>query len=205
MQDVMRHPMSNLQHKKNIQIQMDFFKSNYSIIATALFVLTILVAHIFSTNNYDWTKNTISDLGSQGYDRKLIMQFGFLAFGLILSLGILANGLTWWTTPILFYGLCVGLTGIFCTKPFFNLDNYSVTQATIHSTLAQIAGATFTLGILLQLFYSADKSEKWIHFVFFFLVIGFSASFGLMKNYQGIFQRLLYLTSFIWLIKFYKP
>lgn len=184
---------------------MDYIKSNYNIISTALFVLAIVVAHIFSTNNYDWTKNTISDLGSQGYDRKLIMQFGFLAFGLTLSVGILANGLTWRTTPILIYSLCVGLTGIFCTKPFFNLDNYSASQATIHSSLAQIAGATFTLGILVQLFYTADKSEKWIHFTFFILVVGLSASFGLVKNYQGIAQRLLYLTSFIWLIKFYKP
>jgi hypothetical membrane protein len=184
---------------------MDYLKTNYNIISTTFLVLVIIVAHIFSTNNYDWTKNTISDLGSQGYDRKLIMQFGFLAFGMILSAGILANGLTWWTTPILIYGLCVGLTGIFCTKPFFNFDNYSTSQATIHSALAQIAGVSFTLGILLQLFYSADKNEKWIHFIFFILVVVFSATFGLMKNYQGIAQRLLYLTSFIWLVKFYKP
>ena len=183
---------------------MDCIKSNYNIISTALFVLAIVLAHIFSTNNYNWTKNTISDLGCQGYDRNLIMRFGFLAFGLIFSAGILANGLTWRTTPTLIYGLCVGLTGIFCTKPFFSLDNYSALQATIHSALAQIAGATFTLGILLQLFYSADKSEKWIHFVFFIFVVGFSAAFGLMKSYQGIVQRLLYLTSFIWLIKYYK-
>jgi hypothetical protein len=184
---------------------MDYLKANYNIISTALFVFAIVVAHIFSTNNYDWTKNTISDLGSQGYDRKLIMQFGFLGFGLILSAGILTNGLLWRTTPILIYGLCVGLTGIFCTKPFSSLDNFSPIQSTIHSTLAQIAGATFTLGILVQLFYSANKSEKWIHFVFFILVLAFSASFGLTKNYQGIAQRLLYLTSFIWLIKYYKP
>ena len=106
---------------------MDYIKNNYNILSTALFILAIVVAHIFSTNNYDWTKNTISDLGSQGYDRKLIMQFGFLVFGLILAIGILANGLTWRTTPILIYGLCVGLTGVFCTKPYFNLDNYSTT------------------------------------------------------------------------------
>ena len=183
---------------------MDYIKSNYNIISTAVFVLASVVAHIFSTNNYDWTKNTISDLGSQGYDRKFIMQFGFLAFGLILSAGILANGFTWRTTPILIYGLCVGLTGIFCTKPFFTLDNYSASQATIHSVLAQSAGATFTLGILLQLFYTTDKIEKWTHFAFFILVVGFSASFGLFKNYQGIAQRLLYLTSFVWLIKFFR-
>ena len=157
----------------------------------------IVVAHIFSTNGYEWTKNTISDLGSQGYDRKLIMQVGFLAFGLTLIFGIVINGLTWRTAPILIYGLCVGLTGVFCTKPFFHLDNYSASQSTIHSVLAQIAGITFTLGILVQLIYSTNKSKKWIHFVFFILVVGISASFGLTKNYQGIAQRLLYLVSFI--------
>lgn len=183
---------------------MELLKSNYNIISTILFVLAIVVAHIFSTDNYDWTKNTISDLGSQGYGRKLIMQFGFLAFGLTLTAGILINGLTWRTTPILIYGLCVGLTGIFCAKPFFNLDTYSTTQATLHSALAQIAGMTFTLGILVQLFFTTNNNEKFIHLTFFILVIGFAASFGLVKNYQGILQRLLYLVSFIWFIKFYK-
>lgn len=183
---------------------MEYFKSNYNIIATALFVLVIVVAHIFSTNNYEWTKNTISDLGSQGYGRKSIMQFGFLVFGLILATGIIINGLTWRTTPILIYGLCVGFTGVFCTKPFFGVGNYSETQATIHSALAQIAGATFTLGILVQLFYATDKSEKWIHFTFFISVVAFSALFGLTTNHQGLAQRLLYLTSFIWLIRCFK-
>ena len=183
---------------------MELFKNNYSIISTTLFVLAIVIAHIFSTNGYEWTKNTISDLGSQGYNRKIIMQFGFLAFGLTLSVGILLNGLTWRTTPILIYGLCVGLTGIYCTKPFFNLDSYSETESAIHSALAQIAGITFTLGILVQIFYSANNSERWIHFIFLILVIGLSASFGLLKNYQGIAQRLLYLISFIWLVIFYK-
>lgn len=184
---------------------MDYLKNNYTILSTTIFVLAIIVAHIFATHNYNWTKNTISDLGAQGYERKYIMQFGFVAFGLILAAGMLVNGLTWRTTPIFIYGLCVGLTGFFCTKPFFNLDHYSTIQATIHSALAQMAGVTFTLGILFQLFYSPHKSDQWIHLIFFLLVIGFSASFGLVKNYQGIAQRLLYLTSFIWLIRFYKP
>ena len=56
---------------------MDLIKGNYNIIPTVLFVLAIVIVHIFSANNYDWTKNTISDLGSQGYDRKLIMQSAF--------------------------------------------------------------------------------------------------------------------------------
>ena len=184
---------------------MDILKSNYNIISPLLFVVFILVAHVFSTDNYDWTKNTISDLGAQGYEKKLIMQIGFLAFGLTLSIGLFLNGLTWRTTPILIYGLCVALTGIFCTKPFVDLDTYSTTQSTLHSTFAQIAGVTFSVGILTQIFFTTDNNLKYIHISFFILVIGLSATFGLLKNYQGIAQRLLYLTSFIWLVKYYKP
>jgi len=184
---------------------MELLKTNYNIISTILFVVFIIIAHIFSTDNYDWTKNTISDLGAQGYDRKLIMQIGFLVFGLTFAIGIFLNGLSWRTSPILVYGLCVALTGIFCTKPFFDTNTYSTTQSTLHSTFAQIAGVTFSIGVLTQVFFSSDNNSKLIHVTFFVLIIGLSATFGLLKNYQGITQRLLYLTSFIWLIKYYKP
>jgi len=158
---------------------MEFIKANYNIISTTLFVLFIITAHIFSTNNYYWIKNTISDLGAQGYERKLIMQIGFLIFGLTLSVGIFLNGLSLRSAPILIYGLCVALTGIFCTKPFFDANTYSTTQSTLHSIFAHIAGVTFTVGILTQIFFTTDKNLKYIHFAFFMLIIGLSATFGL--------------------------
>lgn len=184
---------------------MELLKSNYHTIATAVFVLFIIVAHLFSVGNYDWTKNTISDLGAQGYDRKIIMQIGFLAFGLILAIGIFLNGFSWRTAPILMYGLSVALTGIFCTKPFVDIGTYSATQSTLHSTFAQTAGVTFSIGILIQMFFATDHHSKYTHLLFFVLVIGLSATFGLLQHYQGIAQRLLYLTGFIWLVKYYQP
>lgn len=185
--------------------KMELLKTNYNIIATILFVVFIIVAHICSANNYDWTKNTISDLGAQGYNRKLVMQVGFLAFGFILTIGLSLNGFSWRTTPILIYALCVALTGIFCTKPFFALNTYSTTQSTLHSIFAQIAGMAFSIGILIQMFFTTDNNSKYIHLLFFILVIVLSATFGLLKNHQGIVQRLLYLISFFWLIKYYNP
>ncbi|MBK8110435.1 MAG: hypothetical protein IPK46_08955 [Saprospiraceae bacterium] len=74
----------------------------------------------------------------------------------------------------------------------------------IDSALAQLAGVSFTIGILVQSFYEPQK-RKMDPPNIFVLVIGLSASFGLVNHYQGIVQRLLYLTSFIWLIGFYKP
>ncbi len=183
---------------------MELFKQYYPLISTTLFVVVILLAHVFATDPYDWTKNTISDLGAQGYGKKSIMQIGFLVFGLTLSVGVLANGLSLRTTPILIYGLCIALTGIFCTKPFVEMESYSSSQSTLHSVFAQAAGVSFSIGILMQLFFTSENKLKYVHLLFFILVIGLSAAFGLVKNYPGIIQRLLYLTSFFWLIKYYK-
>lgn len=186
---------------------MDFLKSQYNIISIILFVLCIVIAHLVATNNYDFSKNTISDLGAQGYDRKLIVQTGFLLFGLTITAGVIANGLSLRTSPILIYGFCVALTGVFCTKPFFDIShiNYSETQSNLHSLFAQIAGLSFSIGILAQLFNETDRTGKIIHLVFFVLIIGLSATFKLLENYQGIAQRFLYLISFLWFINFYKP
>lgn len=183
---------------------MEYFKSNCSQFSIIVFVFFIVVAHVFATDNYNFTKNTISDLGAQAYSRKWIMQIGFLTFGMTLATGVFMNGFSFRTLPILIYALCVALTGVFCTKPFFQYSSFSETESTLHAVFAQIAGVTFSIGILTQIFFETDKSVKTTHFLFFLLVIGLSISFGLLKNYQGIAQRLLYLISFIWLIKFYK-
>lgn len=133
------------------------------------------------------------------------MQIGSLAFGLTLSVRIFLNGLSLLTSPILVYKLCVVLTGFFCTKPIAEFESYSTTQSTLHSTSSQIAGVTFSISILTQLFFNTENNFKLIHVTFVILVIGLSAILVLLNNYQGIALRILYLTNFICLIKYYKP
>lgn len=184
---------------------MTYFKTHYPIVSVAIFILFIALAHLFAINTYEWKTNTISDLGSQDYERKFIMQIGFLAFGLSLCAGIAVNGLTWRTALIFGYALSVGLTGIFCTKPFFVTDSYSVSESQMHSVFAQSAGFSLCLGILVQIFFTQSANEKFVHLPFFIAIIGLSATFGLVQEYQGIVQRVLYCTSFLWLVKLYKP
>ncbi len=184
---------------------MLFLKSYYPVLAVAVFVLLIITAHVFAVHQYNWTKNTISDLGAQGYERKWIMQTGFILFGITIAAGIGINTFSWRVAPVFVYGCCVALTGIFCTKPFFAQAAYSETEAALHSLFAQIAGFAFSIGIIVQMLFEPDIKTRYVHLAFFVLVIGCSVAFGLLKNYQGIMQRLLYIISFIWLIKFYKP
>lgn len=184
---------------------MTFFKSHYTIIAVGLFLGFIILAHLVSTSQYSFTKNTVSDLGAQGYSQKAIMQWGFLLFGLILSTGVLVNGIGWKNASLFIYAICIAMTGIFCAKPFQinEMINYSEIHSKLHSVFAQIAGIMFSVGILVQLFFEKEPNVKWVHLLFFILIIGCSLGFGMVKNYQGLIQKIMYLISFLWLVKYY--
>jgi len=182
-----------------------FFLTHYPLIATAIFVGIILIAHFFVSDGYSIFTNTISDLGAQQYTHAWIMRLGFFLFGGITILGVLLNGISLRTAPILLYGGAIFMTGIFSEAPFFPTDSLHQQEADLHSLFAQIAGISFSLGVLLQIFYAKTKPEILLHVLFFLGVISFSAGFGLVPEYQGIFQRLLYTVSLVWYAFFFSP
>ncbi len=178
-------------------------------IAVAYFVVVILVAHFFAQPNYLWSQNTISDLAAQGHENKWIMQTGFIGFGALIVLGagyyLKQNARLYFLYAVAVYGLSILMAGIFCTAPIEANLPFSVSDAELHSLFAMIAGFAMTLGILLQIVFSANRRERGIRVVFLLLVIGFSASFGIAEGgeldmYKGILQRLLYVSGLAWLV-----
>ena len=175
--------------------------------AIVYFLIVIILANFFAPSGYQWTRNSISELGSQGHTHKWIMQAGFIGFGILLTAGF-----TWkWhqvgsvllpDISIVIYGLSVLVTGIFCGAPIDNSLNYSLREAQLHSAFATIAGISLVAGILWNLFVSPDRRS--IHLLFLILITGISMLFGLAERgglaiRKGLIQRLLYLTSFVWL------
>lgn len=186
---------------------MERIRSQYNSLAAIIFALLIIAAHLAAPASYSMVKNTFSDLGSQGYEYKAIMQTGFILFGVILMMGISLNEMSLRTLPLLVYGLLVALAGVFCAKPILNEDPFisSEIQSILHPIFAQAAGIFFSIGILLQIFYAESKKRKTIHFLFLAAVIGLSVAFGLNHDFPGIIQRVLYTVSLLWLVVFYKP
>lgn len=183
--------------------------TKYNWTSVGLFVVFIIVAHLFATTPYDWRSNTISELASQHYQYRWIMKIGFIIFGGILAIGItkkLINGKGKLLTelPILIYGLAILISGLYSTKPFLEDIEYSSIESNIHSFAAQIAGITFSIGLLIYGFRETNTNLKIIHFVTFAFVVGFSALFGIMDSNVGIIQRVMYLGSFVWLTLFYN-
>lgn len=183
--------------------------SKYNWVSVAVFVLLIVVAHFYSSPAYDWKNNTISELASQHYDQRWIMKTGFILFGTFLSAGILVKllghkGDLLIELPILIYALSILVSGIFSTKPFESGVEYSEVEYQIHSICAQLAGFTFTIGLLTSGIKEANLSLRLIHLAFFVFVLACSILFGLMKENMGIVQRIMYLGSFVWLLGFYN-
>lgn len=185
------------------------FLSKYNWISVGVFILIIIVAHIFVSPPYNWKNNTISELASQHYNYRWIMKIGFILFGGILIIGIIGKliqhkGNLITEIPILIYGLAILISGIYSTKPIMEGVEFSITESQIHSICAQTAGIAFSIGLLIFGFRETVLNLKLIHFGFFIFVIGCSALFGLTNSNVGIIQRVMYLGSFIWLTFFYN-
>jgi hypothetical membrane protein len=180
-------------------------------VAVSYFVVMIIVAHFFAPPGYILKRNTISELGSQGHTYKWIMQAGFIGFGILLAGGLVLKSRTLGRVNppdilILFYGLSILMTGIFCAAPINNSLAYSAKEAQLHSIFATVAGISLSLGILWYLIAASSTPERIYHLVFLVLVIGLSMLFGLAENGtlpvgQGIVQRVMYLAAFIWLVR----
>jgi len=182
-------------------------------IAILCFVVIIIVAHLFTPEEYHWKTNTISDLAAQNYNKAWIMRAGFIAFGLLMNIGLFIKFyqtkiINYGDILIMIYATSVLLTGFFSTAPFDGTQNYSVTSDKLHSMFAQVAGFALSLGILAYLIKSPSQ-EKTFHLIFLILIIGLSGLFGLSKNdvisqSNGIIQRVLYFVGFTWMWTVYK-
>ncbi|GAB4423513.1 MAG: hypothetical protein Kow002_13070 [Anaerolineales bacterium] len=185
----------------------------YSLPAVLFFIGVIVLAHFFAPPGYIWMDNTISELAAQGHVHKWIMQAGFVGFGLLLAGGLLwkfrvLRRIHYPDLPLLLYGICILVTGFYCTAPIDSSLNYSVREAQIHSLFATLAGFALVSGVLWYLIVSPEN--RGFHLAFLILITCISIVFGLAENElipvgRGVVQRSLYLVSFFWLAVGWKP
>jgi hypothetical protein len=189
------------------------YQLNYLLLlgfAVIFLVSMILLAQVWAPPGYNWRQNTISELATQGHPHQWIMQLGFIGFGLLVNLSLLVKTWThqqifWPDGWLMVYGSAISLSGIFCTAPIDNTVRYDSREAGWHSKCALMAGIAFSLCIFGYLMLSPVPLTKRVHLVFLVLVMGFSAVFGAAERQsipigRGIVQRLLYFTSFLWLL-----
>ena len=188
---------------------MDWFLQNYNIISVAFFLSVAVVSHLVTPSNYDWRENSISELAAQKYNYKWIMQVGLVGFGFLLGGGVLIKliqvPVSWlMEIPILIYASSMALSGVFCTKPFVESDEYSHFEDRIHSLFANLTGISFSLGVTVRAVFAEFLTDFVLHMVFLFLVLACSMAFGKASSRKGVIQRGIFFLGFLWLVLLYR-
>ncbi|MBU2235731.1 DUF998 domain-containing protein [Patescibacteria group bacterium] len=178
-----------------------------------IFTLSLIFAHAFSSSEYDWQKNTISQLAAQNYNLSWIMQIGFFSFGVLFLIGIvfrIKQSSKVQITDILlfFYGLAILLSGMFSAKPFIEGIPYSFVESGLHYAFALSAGMFLNLSVFACLLFSHSIKLRLFHFTFLMTIFISSLFVVLIKEEHldislGLMQRITYITGLVWLFMFF--
>ena len=173
--------------------------------AVGAIVICIMLAHMVAPDQYNWTIHSISQLAAQGYGQAWLMRAGFILFGALVLLAgagrIRADRRHWYReAAIMLYGLAILLSGIFSTSSFLDGAPFSAAHARWHTIFATTAGVALSLGILLFALTDRPRSRQLAHLVTLVLITLLSALFGATPAAAGVFQRLLWIVGFGWLV-----
>ncbi|MGL1891046.1 MAG: DUF998 domain-containing protein [Spirochaetaceae bacterium] len=177
----------------------------FIIAAVAYIGIFIFVAQTNAPEEYSSRINTINELGCQTYENRNIMQWGFKGFGVIIIVGVLYDSSTslaqlYYSIPLFAYGLFMFLSGVFSTKPFEHLVFYSVKENKIHTLFSQLAGLSIALLVVMKLVMITGAINRVVNISTLVFVLYTSAQVGRSKEFRGIYQRVMYLGCFLWLI-----
>lgn len=181
------------------------YKSLYPLFASPLFIVLLIWAHAVAPEDYDPLIQPISSLGSQGYAHQWILRAGLLAFGSMMTIGILLNGIRGRTIPVLLYALCMTITGIFSAAPWDDALYYSGFAAAMNGMFSQLADWSLVASMFIQVVQSAKPEIRRIHYLFFTAALIIALGVWFIPEYKGILQRVLWAVGLNWLVLHFRP
>jgi hypothetical membrane protein len=182
---------------------------NYTvIIALVYFAAVLLVAQYLAPAEYSPRRHTISQLASQGYHRRRLMQAGFILYGLLFLAGLLPL-IPASPAPLIrdaahvVYGLALVPTGVFCAVPFRRGFRFSRREARLHTLFAQLSAGAFGVGIAVHAVLAQAAPTLAFHLASFVIYWGGAVWFARTRRSLGAAQRLMYAYGSVWLVATY--
>ncbi len=181
----------------------------YIITAVLYIGIIIILAQQRAPEEYSFKTNTISELACQCYENRSLMQWGFKGFGIIIILGIVINKSEmlkelYFTIPLFVYAIGILFTGFFFTKPFEHLVFYIEKQSKAHSFFFFFSGFGVSLLLFMKFMMVPGAFNKILNMVVLVFILFSSARTVKNPESRGIYQRILYFGTFVWLIYAYS-
>lgn len=166
----------------------------------------MFILPFFSAEGYSILLNSTSQLGAQNTPNSWVMNITFGLMGFVCILEGLLNLKNHWIQIILLISFGLGLisTAIFQHAPINEAISYNLQEDKIHSIAATIIGFSFTLFAFSAAFIETSNKRRVLALLAGFLATGLSLLMFSVASYTGIWQRLMFIVSFGWIIFFFE-
>ena len=151
-------------------------------------------------------RHTTSQLGAQMTPNAWVMNTVFFLLGAACIIESWFYLKKYWFQKILLtiFGLSLIFTAIYQHAPV-NLDlAYNLREDQLHSFFASVVGFSFTIFAFSAVFIERKPARRIIALLAAASAIIFSILIFNVSDYAGIWQRLMFLLSFGWLICFFE-
>lgn len=182
----------------------------FVITSVIFFLIIAFTAERRAPKEYSSKENTVWELACQNYENKIIMQWGYRGLGIILASGLFINFNTTYRElhyfiPLLLFSIFIFISGIFGTKPFEHLVFYSIKEFKLNSLFRQLAGFSLYLLIVMRFIVEIGIFNRVLNIIVLITLLIFSALGNRKGPKRGVYNRLQYLVSFLWLIYSSSP
>jgi hypothetical membrane protein len=174
--------------------------------AYAALVIVMFALPFFSVDQYSIREHTLSELGAQGAPNAWVMNVVFAALGCasVLDGWPRLRGLWLHRACLVVFGVALFLVALFLHAPIPADAPVSTSEDEWHSTFSGLAGAAFVALAVATFFAGTGGRERWFGPAVAVFASVMSILVFQVPGYAGIWQRLLFLVSFGWLIVFLR-
>jgi len=172
------------------------------IFAYALLLIVMFVLPFYSVDEYFIIKNTTSHLGAQQAPNAWIMNLTFIIVGMSCVIDGWSSLKKFYFHKVLIsiFGIGIVFTGIFRHAPIVEGIMYNSIEDQIHSIFATIVGFSFVLYAISSAFIEKTFFHRAIDIVVSFVGTFLSIMMFYYPDFSGIWQRAIFIVSFMWLI-----
>jgi hypothetical membrane protein len=175
----------------------------YASLYLVIFVLSVLAIFVlpFSSETASILENSLSELGAQQVPKAIVMNFLIFFLSIITTVfGSFALKRYYVQLIMLyFFTTSLFLTGVFQAAGSNPAIIYNFTQDALHALFLTLTGFAFCVFCVSLLLILKEKKQKLQTLFMLIITIIFSIVILTITDFQGIFQRLLFIGSFGWL------
>jgi hypothetical membrane protein len=180
-------------------------KQKIFILAYLILILVMFILPFFTAKGYSIISNTTSQLGAQKTPNSWIMNGTFALMGLTSIYAGWSHYSQWFhKILLLIFGISLVFTAIYSHAPINSDLIFSTKEDELHSLFASITGFSFTVLAIATGLIKKETSELFLPIIIGILATVLSLMMFKIENYMGIWQRLLFIISFGWLVYEFK-